>query len=101
RPGDWTDWLARAGLSQRSEQPRRVFDHFFITLQAVIDGLGLGIGPLPVLQEDIAAGRLLTPFPEISVPRTGYVALIPFDANKSSSLTTFIDWLVSQSKPAS
>jgi LysR family glycine cleavage system transcriptional activator len=96
RPGDWTDWLAHAGLMQRPEQPRRVFDHFFITRQAVLDGLGVAIGPLPVLQEDVAAGRLVTPFPEIAVPRTGYVALIPFDANKSSSLTTFIDWLVSE-----
>ena len=96
RPGDWTDWLERAQLAQRPEQLRRVFDHFFITLQAVIDGLGIGIGPLPVLQADLATGRLLTPFPTISVPRTGYVALVPFDANKTSSLTAFIDWLVAE-----
>ena len=96
RPGDWTDWLERAGLSLRAEQRRRVFDHFFVTRQAVVDGLGLGIGPLPLLQADLAAGLLLTPFPTISVPRTGYVALIPFDANKTSSLTTFIDWLAAE-----
>ena len=28
--------------------------------------LGIGVGPLPVLQADLAAGRLLTPFPTIS-----------------------------------
>jgi DNA-binding transcriptional LysR family regulator len=96
RLGDWTDWLERAGLSLRTEQRRRGFDHFFVTRQAVVDGLGIGIGPLPVLQADLAAGLLLTPFPTISVPRTGYVALIPFDANKTSSLTTFIDWLAAE-----
>jgi hypothetical protein len=62
----------------------------------VADGLGIGIGPLPVLQADLMAGRLLTPFPAITVPRTGYVALIPFDANKTPPLTTFIDWLVAE-----
>jgi hypothetical protein len=36
------------------------------------------------------------PFPTISVSRTGYVALTPFDANKTSSLTAFIDWLVAE-----
>jgi len=51
---------------------------------------------MPVLQTDIAAGRLLTPFPTILVPRAGYVALIPFDANKTSILTSFIDWLVAK-----
>lgn len=96
RPGDWTDWMARAGLAPVAAQRRRAFDHFFVTLQAVIDGLGLGVGPLPVLQTDIAAGRLVTPFPEIRVPRPGYVALVPFDANKTTALTGFIDWLVAE-----
>jgi hypothetical protein len=36
---------------------------------------------LPVLQTDVAVGRLLTPFSTILVPRTRYVALIPFDAD--------------------
>jgi hypothetical protein len=34
-PGDWADWLERAGLPHRTEQRRRVFDHFFVTLQTV------------------------------------------------------------------
>jgi LysR family glycine cleavage system transcriptional activator len=96
RPGDWAKWLERADLPHRSDQRRRVFDHFFVTLQAVVDGLGIGIGPLPVLQTDVEAGRLLIPFPTIRVPRIGYVALIPFDANKTSVLMSFIDWLVAE-----
>ena len=93
RPGDWTDWLDRAGSPHGAECRRRLFDHFFVTLQAVVDGLGLGIGPLPVLEADLAAARLLTPFPAIIVARKGYVALVPFDADKTSSLTAFIEWL--------
>ena len=96
RLGDWADWLEQAGLPHRSEQRRRVFDHFFVTLQAVVDGLGIGIGPLPVLGSDLAARRLLAPFPAITVPRTGYVALVPLHADKSSVLTDFVDWLVTE-----
>jgi len=95
RQGDWTDWLDRARL-HAAAQRRRLFDHFFVTLQAVVDGIGLGIGPLPVLQADLTAGRLLAPFPTITVPRKGYVALIPFDADKTSSLTRFIEWLIAE-----
>jgi DNA-binding transcriptional LysR family regulator len=93
RPGDWTDWLDQAGLQPAPEPRRRVFDHFFVTLQAVVDGLGLCIGPLPVLQADLTAGRLLAPLPMITVSRKGYVALVPFDADKTSSLAGFIEWL--------
>jgi LysR family transcriptional regulator, glycine cleavage system transcriptional activator len=96
RPSDWSDWLDRAGLRLAAEQRRRVFDHFFVTLQAVVDGFGHGIGPLPVLQADLTAGRLLAPFPAIIVPRKSYVALIPFDADKTSSLTRFIEWLITE-----
>ena len=45
RPGDWADWLERAGLPHRAEQRRRVFDHFFVTLQAVVNSLGNRVGP--------------------------------------------------------
>jgi len=101
RPGDWTDWLDRAGLRPAAEQRRRVFDHFFVTRQAVVDGFGLGIGPLPVLQADLTAGCLLAPFATITVPRKSYVALIPFDADKTSSLTGFIEWLIAEGTAAS
>jgi LysR family transcriptional regulator, glycine cleavage system transcriptional activator len=95
----WANWLELAGVPHRPEQRRRVFDHFFVTLQAVVDGLGIGIGPLPVLQTDVATGRLLIPFSTIFVPRVGYVALVPFDASKTSTLTSFVDWLVAQGSP--
>lgn len=96
REGDWADWLDAANLSHLSAVRRRVFDHFFVTLQAITDGLGIGIGPFPVLARDAAAGRLVLPFPAIRVPRTGYVALVPIDADKSPSLRALIDWLVSE-----
>lgn len=53
RPGDWSDWLEHAGLFLGVEQRRRLFDHFFVVWQAVVDGLGIGIGPLPVLEADL------------------------------------------------
>ncbi len=96
RPGDWSDWLAAAGVALPGGVRRRVFDHFFVTLQAVEDGTGLGIGPFPILDRMVAANRLAVPFPEIRVERAAYFALTPFDADKSPALTAFIDWLVAE-----
>jgi len=96
RPGDWTDWLDMAGMSHLAGHPKRLFDHFFVTRQAVEDGLGIGIGPLPMLEIDIAAGRLVTPLPDIAVRRTGYVALVPRHAEMPASLKRFIDWLAAE-----
>ncbi|HTC52731.1 MAG TPA: LysR substrate-binding domain-containing protein [Steroidobacteraceae bacterium] len=99
RPGDWTDWLDVAGLSHLVGHRRQVFDHFFVTFQAIVDSIGIGIGPLPLLSAEVAAGRIITPLPNITVPRTGYVALVPCDADKTFPLRTFIDWLVALDKP--
>lgn len=94
RAGDWARWLEVAGLQQLAGLPRQIFDHFFVTRQAVEDGLGIGIGPLPMLELDVAHGRLMTPFPELRVPRTGYVAVVPQDAGYLAS--GFVDWLVGE-----
>jgi len=96
RPGEWIDWLEMAGLSHLAGRPRRVFDHFFVTRQAVEDGLGLGIGPLPLLEIDVTSGRIMMPLPEIRVRRTGYVALTALDAEKTGPLTSFLAWLTAE-----
>jgi len=96
RAGDWADWLDAAGLQHLAGLPRRIFDHFFVTRQAVEDGLGIGIGPLPMLEIDMASGRLMTPLPDIRVPRTGYVAIIPRQADAGNLLAGFVDWLVDE-----
>ena len=101
RAGDWANWLEAAGLQHLAGHPRQTFDHFFVTRQAVEDGLGIGIGPLPMLEIDIAGGRLITPLAHIQVPRTGYVAITPRQADAGSLSTGFVDWLVGEArKPA-
>jgi DNA-binding transcriptional LysR family regulator len=99
RPGDWIDWMERAGLAHMAGQRRQLFDHFYVTLHAIVDGLGLGIGSFPLLDADLVAGRIIVPLPDIRVPRTGYVALVPFDADKSAPLQGFVDWLVAEGNP--
>ena len=95
RPRDWADWLLAAGLPHPTGRCH-VFDHFFVTIQAVADGLGFGIGPRPALDGLLRTGRLVAPFPAIVVPRPGYVSLTPFDADKTPSLRAFQAWLVAE-----
>jgi DNA-binding transcriptional LysR family regulator len=93
RPGDWEAWLDAAGMPALRAHRSMRFDHFFVTLQAVIDGLGFGIGPFPTLQTDLTAGRLQAPFPELLAPGSSYYALVPQDADKPAYLKAFLDWL--------
>ena len=96
RAGDWADWLEEAGAPHLAGARRQVFDHFFITRQAGEDGLGIGVGPLPMLDIDVASGRLMTPLPDISVRRTGYVALESLDVDRTAATSGFVAWLAAE-----
>lgn len=96
RPGDWDGWLEAAGVPHLAGARRRLFDHFFITRQAVEDGLGVGVGPLPMLDVDLASGRLMAPLPRIRVRRTGYVALEPLAAGDAAPAARFVAWLAAE-----
>jgi len=95
RPGDWDAWLEAAGQPALRTSRTLRFDHFFVTLHAVIDGLGFGIGPFPTLEPDCATGRLQRPFPALLSPGSTYYALVPLDADKPAHLRAFVDWLQS------
>ncbi|WP_034301913.1 LysR substrate-binding domain-containing protein [Herbaspirillum sp. RV1423] len=95
RPGDWEAWLdAAAQRKLRASRSLRC-DHFFVTLQAIVDGLGFGIGPFPTLDIDCVAGRLQKPFPDMLAPGSTYYALVPLDADKPAHMRAFIEWLQS------
>ena len=93
RPGAWERWLEAAGQPALRGARAQRFDHYFVTLQAAVDGLGFGIGPFPTLAADRDAGRLQTPFPTIVAPGAMSYALVPFDTDKPAYLKAFIAWL--------
>jgi hypothetical protein len=58
------------------------------------------VGPFPLLEIDVASGRILTPLPEIRVRRSGYVALTADDAEKEGPLSDFVAWLAAEGRQA-
>lgn len=96
RPGHSQQWLNTAGYAGGERLRRQRFDHFYVTLMALIDGLGVGIGPMPTLDIDIAAGRLLAPFPDIRTDSRRYYALTPLGTQKTLLHRRFEAWLIEE-----
>lgn len=95
-PRLWHDWLVQAGQSRVTPAATLTFDHFFLTIQAAIDGLGVAMGPTALVADDLAAGRLIAPFPAISLPARSYFAYTPADSEDGSPTAMFCDWLERQ-----
>jgi LysR family glycine cleavage system transcriptional activator len=87
------DWLDAAGLPNLARHPRQTFDHFFVTRQAVEDGVGISVGPLPMLAIDVASNKVATPLLETRVRRTGHEAVVPKHVDRALILGTLVDWL--------
>lgn len=100
RPGDWETWLNMAGCNDLRPVQHLRFDHFFVTLQAVIDGMGFGIGTFPTLSADEQLGRLVTPFRGWQVKGSTYFALVPLDSDKPKFLREFQRWLLDRAEEA-
>lgn len=93
RPTAWQRWLTLAGVPELKPASSLHFDHFYFALQAAMDGLGVVLGPLPMAQREIDAGRLVAPLaaPVVSVRDFCWVA--PRAAMGDPAIHAFCQWL--------
>jgi len=92
-PRVWPDWLAAAGTPDLEPVASLTLDHFYLTLQAALDGLGVAMGPTVLVADDLAAGRLVAPFPGVTLPARGYHAYLPGARAGDLAAIAFCRWL--------
>jgi LysR family glycine cleavage system transcriptional activator len=92
-PRVWPDWLAAAGAPDLQPAASFTLDHFYLTLQAALDGLGVAMGPTALVADDLTAGRLITPFPRVTLPTRDYHAYLPDARAGDLSAMSFCRWL--------
>ena len=71
------------------------FEHFYFILEAAAAGLGACIAPWSLVMEDVAAGRLQSPFGFVPSGQSYIVARRP---EKRRKIERFCDWLVHEAK---
>jgi LysR family glycine cleavage system transcriptional activator len=57
----WSHWLREAGAADLRSTRRVEYDHTYLQLAAAVEGLGVTLASLPLIERDIAAGRLVCP----------------------------------------
>ncbi len=92
-PRLWQDWLIMAGSPNLLPAASLTLDHFYLTIQAAIDGLGVAMGPSALIEDDLAAARLVAPFPRLSLPARGYYAYLPHAQLTEPATMAFCDWV--------
>ena len=92
-PRLWRDWLARAGHGGLVPAATLTLDHFYLAIQAAIDGMGVAMGPVTLIADDLRLGRLVAPFPALSLPGRSYYAYVPTESAARAASLRVCDWI--------
>ncbi|MBE9609682.1 transcriptional regulator GcvA [Chitinilyticum piscinae] len=96
RPAAWPRWLTLAGIPDLKPAATLEFDHFYLALQAAIDGLGIALGPLPMMQQELDNGALCAPLASPVAPVRGYCWIVPRNLMEDPAVSAFCSWLEAQ-----
>lgn len=88
----WQQWLAAAGQPDLSPLRHLEFEHVHLQLQAAVDGLGIAIASKPLIERDLAAGRLVCPIARPEVDGGDYV-LVSEDQAETAAAQVFRQWI--------
>lgn len=99
---DWQLWLTAAGLPMAiAKQRGLMFDQHFMAIQAAMQGLGVALGRTHLVEDDIAAGRLVMPFATALPEDAGYYVVVPNATADVPKIVLFRDWLLASASSAS
>jgi LysR family transcriptional regulator, glycine cleavage system transcriptional activator len=94
----WPQWFAAAGVSGLAPAKHLELDHVYLQLQAAVDGLGIALGSLHLIEADIAAGRLVCPIAAPELRADDYQLIIRDDRLRDPAIKAFRSWILAAAR---
>jgi LysR family glycine cleavage system transcriptional activator len=93
----WQKWLEHAGVADRVDGSRGPhFSSNILSLEAASQKLGVALALRPLIDADVASGRLRTPFDVEVNPRSAYYLVCPEVIAERPAVKAFRSWLLEQ-----
>ena len=96
RPGMWDEFLQQLGLEATHATYGAGFEHFFMSIKAAEEGLGLGLIPDFLAQESISKGQLVNPLGLSVMSGFAYYLFCPGYKAELLKVIQFRDWLAQE-----
>lgn len=94
RRREWNLW-AEASDQQLPNGPGMMFESSLLTYGAARDGLGLAVGQIDILADELEKGRLVRPFAKPVLTGSSFYLVWPTVKSVAAPTRHFIDWLLS------
>lgn len=95
---DWRSWCALAGVAFDGIDAGPRFDNIQMALEAAAQGIGIAIGRLPLIEADLAAGRLAMVLPPPRRCATGYWLVTAPESLSRPEVAAFRNWIAARLK---
>src|SRR5262245_12380423 len=95
-PIDWAMWLRMAGVDGVDPHKGPSFYSSEHVVQAAVQGDGVALGRSSLVDDDIAAGRLVRPFEIRLSAGLAYYLVYPPAALKRPKIRNFRDWIITE-----
>jgi len=93
----WEKWLDLAGVADKVDGTRGPhFSTNILSLEAASQKLGVALALRPLVDADIASGRLCAPFKIALTPQSAYYLICPEVISDRPAVVAFRKWLLSQ-----
>ncbi|KPU98169.1 hypothetical protein APR50_25660 [Variovorax paradoxus] len=96
RPQDWPAWLEAAGLSGLDTHRGLKFENAAMAYQAAAEGLGVMMGLLAFVRDDLASGRLVAPLALRLPTEGGYFMAWRADRPVPQRVRDFEHWMAEE-----
>jgi LysR family glycine cleavage system transcriptional activator len=95
----WEKWLDTAGVADKVDGTRGPhFSSNILSLEAASQKLGIALALRPLIDADLASGRLCAPFKVEMKPRSAYYLVCPEVIAGRPAVVAFRNWLLQQAK---
>src|ERR1700740_2619223 len=90
----WPRWMGAAHVPDLTPARDQVFEHFYFAIQAALEGLGVVMGPLALISDELRSGRLLAPISQPALRTRGYFVYALEASSDSPAVAALRKWLV-------
>jgi LysR family transcriptional regulator, glycine cleavage system transcriptional activator len=96
RPTDWKTWLKVADIPDVTPLRSLRFDHSSLALEAAADGMGIAMGPLSMIRNELDIKLLVMPFPKLVATTPEYYSICSHANAENPLIVKFRSWLESE-----
>jgi LysR family glycine cleavage system transcriptional activator len=96
----WSTWFAAVGAAHDTDPGGPLFSNSHMALSAAVAGQGVALGLSPLVDDDLAAGRLVRPWPGEVASAFGFWFVCRRDRLEEPKIAAFRQWIFDEAAAA-